>query len=244
MSVSKLALLAVATAVTASGVAAHADSLNVGTSPGSFTFSIKDNHNTTTETAGGGNYAGTTMHISSTNTTVAFSAVYCVDLFDDISSGGPYNLSWNTTGNVNGSPVKNADDIAWLILNLSAGATTPTESEALQAAIWATEYDGTGGNNSPEFILSSGSPLFSDYTTDLGLLNTAISHGQVNGGLVADLDWLSPSSGSRWDETTNQGLVGMPPGATDPSVPEPGTLSLLGTGLLGVAGIIRRRLSA
>ncbi len=74
MSLSKLSLLAVATIFTVSGAAAYADSLSLGTSVGSFTFSIKDNGHTTTETAGGGNSVGTTGIIN--NQLVTFSAVY------------------------------------------------------------------------------------------------------------------------------------------------------------------------
>ena len=237
MSLSKLSLLAVASTLALGSIAAHADSLTLGKTGDTMTFKFDGQ----IMNGSAGNYTPSSAVIG--GQTVDFSAVYCVDLNDTINDNHTYNgVTFSTTGVVNNSTVNNAWEIAYMILHTTA--TTPTAQAGLQAAIWEEEY----GN---AFTLLTPGAIAGDEATDLAELNGLnLTLSQENADL-ADLDWITPPFTTQdWGKgQTNdylQGLVGDPETAGDPppAVPEPGTLSLLGTGLLGAAGIIRRRLTA
>jgi hypothetical protein len=97
----KFALVTLTPAFTLTAAAAHADSFTTGnvysgtvpfnSNAGDIAFSINGDK----ETAGGGNFAGSTGIVNGKAT--AFTAVYCVDLFHSINDT-TYKATYSTTG--------------------------------------------------------------------------------------------------------------------------------------------------
>lgn len=193
---SRIALLAACTL--ALGMSQlRADILMLG---GTYSTPIPMRIDNVTQNEGGGSIEPSTLNGS------PLSWVYCVDLFRNISVPGTWNTAGvTTTGDVNGSPVNNAGQVAWLLANYGTAGQSD-QAKALQAAIWHVIFNGAGGHT-VALDVSAPAAVTSDYNAMLSLLGS-------NTGNVGNYLWLTPGG----SDHTFQGLVTTTP------VPEPTTM--------------------
>lgn len=173
------------------------------------------------ETWGGGSFEPSSWN----GTPLEF--VYCVDALHSLSSSGYNSASATTTGVVNGSLVHNAGQVAWLLDHFGT-AGNGDEAYALQAAIWHVIYEGAGRHGTDKYNIDRTEHLDAVDLYDTMLLALGSKTADISGYL-----WITPG-GNNCEK--QQGLV-----ASIRSVPEPGTFFLLGSGLLGLVAVGRKK---
>ena len=126
-----------------------------------------------------------------------------------------------------------------LVFTTGAFTTGDAQVGGILAPGGSFQIVGNGSSGVPNGTIFSGT--FSSGTWNLVTLANGTHNYILTGGLVSS----SGQVGSTIQLTVNtgkgffSGTAILSSGDTNPAVPEPGTLSLFGTGLIGLAGILR-----
>ena len=160
-------------------------------------------------------------------------AGFCVDPWQSAQIGGELEVEFVTP-----EEYHNGLDIAWVFDTYYTEESSNAQIGALQLAFWEMIVD-------DDYDLGDGSFEVYDKKSEAYQLASSYLESLPQSYSSEEINWLNSSyaigaNGYRQDFIVKADVFDPGTGVSDP-VPEPATMLLLGVGLLGIAGVSRRR---
>lgn len=176
----------------------------------------------------------------SVNGSSSTTQLMCISFADEITTGEQWNVNVESIGQAAGGSstlLQQYEEEAWLFSQFTP-TTSQTQEALLQMAAWAI-FDPTGVETNSDSEWKNNQYAIEDLMYDA---STGITTEDAS--FFNQFNVYVPVSGT-YDSQTGypdgvpQTFIGDPPPSP---TPEPGSLALLGTGLLGTVGVLRRKL--
>ena len=170
--------------------------------------------------------SATTINFDDFQQTTRITTYYAPQGLANVTNGAVYVVSPTTMGNA-GFPTHSGDgDLTNQALTMDLFFGSPVSGVSLY-------YTSTSSTNSVVALNAMGVPLSTTFLPyDLGATNLM----SIAGTNIAELDFtFSMVGGNTIDDLTFTNAATV--------TPEPSSFALLGTGLLGIAGMVRKRLA-